>query len=169
MDAFNKIVAIPTWAYDFCYYYLAVAALVVIYSLYALYKLLVLPGVVKKFVPTTTMAIALILSGAVTTLLTMMQFWICRGALAPVAGKRMAEGFAVKCSSDGDCTAVNGVPQGAQCSCGARGLCGGCTMRNNMEPQASFNSNVAYDTVQQPPGYWSMNQAAAAGDLVPYN
>lgn len=169
MDAFNKIVAIPTWAYDFCYYYLAVAALVVIYSLYALYKLLVLPGVVKKFVPTTTMALALILSGAVTTLLTMLQFWVCRGALAPTAGKRTAEGFAVKCSSNADCNAVNGVPQGSNCTCGARGLCGGCTMRNNMEPQASFNSNVAYDTVQQPPGYWSMNQAAAAGDLVPYN
>ena len=29
MDAFNKIVQIPSWAYDFCYYYLAVAVLVV--------------------------------------------------------------------------------------------------------------------------------------------
>jgi hypothetical protein len=166
MDAFNKIVAIPAWAYDFCYYYLAVAVMVVVYSLFALYKLLVLPGVVKKFVPTTTMALALILSGAVTTLLTMLQFWVCRGALAP---SRKAEGFAVKCSSDSDCKAVNGVPQGPNCSCGARGLCGGCTVRNDMEPQASFKSNVAYDTVQQPAGYWSMNQAGAAGDLVPYN
>lgn len=162
MDAFNKIVQVPSWAYDFCYYYLFVAVFVVIYSIYALYKLLVLPGVVKKFVPMVTMAIALILSTAVTVIVTMLQFWVCRGALAP-------EHFAVRCANTADCTAVNGTPQGSTCTCGSRGLCGGCTMRNNMEPQASIRSNAALDSVKQPPGYWSMQAATGTGDLTPYN
>jgi hypothetical protein len=143
MDTINKIISIPSWAYDFCYYYLAVAVIVVAYSLWALIKLFTLPGIVKKFVPVTMMALALILSGVVTTVLTMMQFWICRSALAPPAAKvtiKVKEDFAVKCNTDGDCTAVMGTPQGSECSCGARGFCGGCKMRNNMEPQPSFNA-----------------------------
>lgn len=164
MDAFNKVVQVPSWAYDFCYYYLAVAAFVVLYSVYALYRMLTLPGVVKKFVPTVIMTVAFVLSIAITTVLTMMQFWVCRRALSPTAEK-----FAVKCQGTGDCTAVNGTPQGSICTCGARGVCGGCTMRNNMEPQASFTANTPFNTVKQPPGYWSMQAASGSGDLTPYN
>lgn len=152
MDALNRIVKVPSWAYDFCYYYLAVAAIVVIMSLYSLFKLFMLPNIVKRFVPTTTMALSLILSGAVTTVLVMMQFWICRSALVPAAGK---ENFASKCASDADCQAINGS-QGGTCTCGARGLCAGCTMRNNVEPSwsDSYSQPLA---APQPPGYWGMN------------
>jgi hypothetical protein len=136
MGALDMFIKVPSWAYDFCYYYLAVAALIAVYSIWALVKLFTLPGMIKKFVPTTTMAIALVLSGGFSVLLTMMQFWVCRSALAPTAvGK---EKFAVACKSEGDCTAVNGVPQRDTCTCGARGLCGGCTMQNNMEPSPAL-------------------------------
>jgi hypothetical protein len=122
-----------------------------------------LPNIVKRFVPTATMGFSLILSGAVTVLLTMMQFWICRSSLAGTAPGRKEgfasgrkEGFASKCSSDADCQAING-PQGGTCTCGARGLCAGCTMRNNVEP--SWSDAYAQPlAAPQPPGYWSMNQ-----------
>jgi hypothetical protein len=176
MDTLNAIVAVPRWAYDFCNYYLIMAAIMVLYGVYALFKLFTLPGMIKKFIPTTTIAIGLILSIALSVVLSMMQFWICRSALAPVVGKEKfqdvkaksgsvmkkegfhanmsnggmlalpsftREGFAVKCSGDADCQAVMGMPQGSTCSCGSRGLCGGCTMQNNMEPQMSFSSEFA--------------------------
>jgi hypothetical protein len=163
MDALNRIVKVPAWAYDFCYYYLAVAAIVVVLTLHSLWKLFMLPNIVKRFVPTTTMGFSLILSGAVAVLLTMMQFWICRSALSPTVAAAAApavrmtkEGFASKCSSDADCQAING-PQGGLCTCGARGLCAGCTMRNNVEP--SWSDEYAQPlAAHQPPGYWSMNQ-----------
>ncbi len=135
MDALGKVIQVPSWAFDFCYYYLAVAALIAVYSIWALVKLFSLPGMIKKFVPTTTMAVALVLSGAFSVLLSMMQFWVCRSALAPAAAK---EKFAVACKSGEDCTAVMGTPQKDTCTCGARGLCGGCTMQNNMEPSPAF-------------------------------
>jgi hypothetical protein len=154
MDALNRIVQVPAWAYDFCYYYLAVAAIVVVFTLYSLWKLFMLPNIVKRFVPTATMGFSLILSGAVTVLLTMMQFWICRSSLAGPSVRK--EGFASKCSSDADCKGINGA-QGPPCTCGARGLCGGCTMRNNVEP--SWSDEYAQPlAAPQPPGYWSMNQ-----------
>jgi hypothetical protein len=152
MDAFNKIVAVPTWAYDLCYYYLAVAAIVVAYTVYALFRLFMLPGVVKKFVPVITLAIGLILSGGVTAVLTMMQFWICRSALSPSVVKEKfanhdgekkqgTEQFAVRCSSDADCLSVNGTQPGSSPGrCTEKGVCGGYTFNNNMEPQASFSS-----------------------------
>ena len=152
MDALNKLVQVPSWAYDFCYYYLAVAAVIVVYSLYSIVILYSLPSIVQKIVPVTSISIALLLSGAVTVLLTMMQFWICRSALKPQSrvldavaqaasamlpsrGSGTQEGFAVQCSSLSDCTAVMGTPQPSGfCECGERGVCGGCTMQNNMVP-----------------------------------
>jgi hypothetical protein len=128
MNALDMFIQVPSWAYDFCYYYLAVAAFIAVYSIWALVKVFSLPSMIRKFVPTTTVALALIISGGFSVLLTLMQFWVCRSALAP------KEKFAVKCSGDEDCKAVTGEPQGSTCTCGARGLCGGCTMRNNMEP-----------------------------------
>lgn len=129
MNALNAVVQVPSWAYDFCYYYLAVAALVVVTTLWGVVKMLALPGIVKKFIPATGIILSLLLSGAVTTVLAMMQFWVCRSALKPSTEK-----FAVACSSDADCTAVMGTPQNSLCSCGGRGFCGGCVMQNNMEP-----------------------------------
>ena len=140
MDTLKAVINVPSWAYDFCYYYFAMAVIVALYGLYALMQLFMLPGMIKKFVPTTTIAIGLILSIGLSVVLSLMQFWICRSALAPGAGK---EKFAVKCSGDDDCKAVMGTPQGPMCSCGGRGLCGGCVMRNNMEPQAEFSSEFA--------------------------
>jgi hypothetical protein len=141
MDALKAIIIVPSWAYDFCYYYLAMAVIVALYGLYALVKLYSLPGMIKKFIPTTTIAIGLILSLGLSIVLSMMQFWICRSALSPAAAKK--EGFAVKCSGDADCQAVMGTPQGPTCSCGGRGLCGGCVMQNNMEPQPEFSSEFS--------------------------
>jgi hypothetical protein len=126
------------------------AVIVALYGLYGLVQLFTLPGMIKKFVPTTTIAISLILSIGLSVVLSLMQFWICRSALTPrgkegfvAKGKSGKEHFAVTCSSDADCQAVMGTPQGSTCSCGGRGLCGGCVMRNNMEPQAEFSSEFA--------------------------
>lgn len=155
MDAFNRIVAIPAWAYDFCWFYFAVAVLILVNGLWALWSLFSLPAMVKKIVPTTSVAFAIILSGGFSILMAMMQFWICRGALRPTGkeafavAKRagsgaMMEKFAVTCTGDADCTAVMGTqPAGSLCTCGARGFCAGCVMNNNMEPQASFASDFA--------------------------
>jgi len=130
MDVLNVVVQVPSWAYDFCYYYLAVAAVVVVYSLYSLVQLFSLPLLVKKIVPVTTIGIGLVISSAVTVLLSMMQFWVCRSALAP-----RKEKFAVTCKTSEDCTAVTGTQRaGSLCTCGKRGFCAGCTMNNDMEP-----------------------------------
>lgn len=126
MEALNTLLKTPGWAYDFCYYYAFVAAIVVVTALTSVVQLVMLPASAKKSVPLTWMVVSLLLSALVTVVLTMMQFWICRGALR--------EKFAVKCAKMGDCTAVMGVPQGSMCECGGRGLCGGCMMQNNMEP-----------------------------------
>jgi hypothetical protein len=123
MDAFNAVVQVPSWAYDFCYYYLAAAALVVVYSVYSIVTVLMLPASVKKAVPVVSMVTALLLSGIVSSVLVMMQFWICRSALRPV------EKFASSCGSAADCAASAGVPQDSTCTCGERGFCGGCKSR----------------------------------------
>lgn len=140
MEAAKSFIAQPSWAYDFCYYFLAVAAVTAVYALYAIVRMFTLPGLVKRFVPTTVVTLALVLTSALSIVLAMMQFWICRSALAPGAG---AEKFAVKCSAEQDCQAVGGAPQLSTCECGGRGLCGGCAMQNNMEPQASFAADFA--------------------------
>lgn len=138
MEALARVTQIPAWAYDACWYYFAVAALVALSGLVSLVQLFMVPGSLRRLFPTTMMALTIILSIGVTAVLALMQFWICRAALAPKAEK-----FAVKCSSDADCTAVMGTPQDSLCSCGGRGLCGGCVMRNDMEPQASFAAEFA--------------------------
>ena len=141
MDALNKLIQVPSWAYDFCYYYLAVAAVVIVYSLYSIVSLYSLPSIVQRIVPVASISIALLLSGAVTVLLTMMQFWICRSALAPRA---LMEKFSVVCKETGDCLAVAGTqPEGStSCTCGSRGLCAGCIMNNHMEPSMMPEYNM---------------------------
>jgi len=125
-----NIMQVPTWAYDFCYYFLALAAVLAVHSVYALVQLFYLPAGLKKVIPFTPTVIALVLSGVLTVVLSMMQFWICRSALAPTKEK-----FATTCRSIEDCTAVAGTQRpGSLCTCGARGLCGGCTMNSDMEP-----------------------------------
>ena len=131
MEALDKIITVPSWAYDFCYYYFAVAAVIAVYAMYALFQLFTLPSVVKKFVPVTAMALALILSAGFSVVLSLMQFWVCRSALKP---SELKEKFAAKCSTTADCKAITGTPQPDTCQCGGRGLCGGCVMQNNMEP-----------------------------------
>lgn len=138
----KAVISVPSWAYDFCYYYLAVAVIVALYGVYALVQLFMMPGMIRKFVPVMTIAIGMILSIGLSVVLALMQFWVCRSALAP-AKAATNEKFAVKCSGDADCQAVMGTPQGPTCSCGGRGLCGGCVMRNNMEPQADFSAEFA--------------------------
>lgn len=156
MDAMNMVLETPSWAYDFCYYYAFVAAIVVVTSVYSLVKLFMLPALAKKFLPMTSLTVSLILSAVVSVVLTMMQFWICRGALkteehfanAKAKAKAQtkaraqphrrhmsgAEGFAANCQSGEDCTAIMGTPQPSYSECGARKKCGGYMMQNNMEP-----------------------------------
>ena len=129
MDALNMIVNVPSWAYDFCYYYLAVAAVVTVFTIYTLARIAFLPSIVHKVVPTTEIVINLVVSSLVTLLLMTMQFWICRSALKP----SKVEKFAVTCGKEEDCTAVAGTQrEGSPCTCGARGFCGGCAMNSNM-------------------------------------
>jgi hypothetical protein len=78
MSGLDMFLNVPSWAYDFCYYYFAVAAIVALYTIYALFELFMMPNAVKRFVPMATMAIALILSGIVSGVLALMQFWVCR-------------------------------------------------------------------------------------------
>lgn len=125
-----NFVQVPGWAYDFCYYFLALAAVLAVNTVYALYQLFVMPAGLKKAIPFTATVIALILSGVLTVVLSMMQFWICRSALAS-----SKEAFAVACKNTEDCLAVAGTQSAdSLCTCGGRGFCGGCSNNNNMEP-----------------------------------
>jgi hypothetical protein len=140
MDAMNMVLETPSWAYDFCYYYAFVAAIVVVTSVYSLVQLFMLPALAKKFLPMTSLTVSLILSAIVSVVLTMMQFWICRGALktkenfAAKANAKAVEKFAANCQSGEDCTAIMGTPQPNYAVCGDRKKCGGYVMQNNMEP-----------------------------------
>ena len=140
MDTLNAIIRVPSWAYDFCYYYFAVAVIVALYGIYAIVQLVLMPGAYKRVFPFVSTILALGLSTLVSVVLALMQFWVCRSALKPAAGK---ESFEVPCKTGSDCTAVAGTPQGSTCSCGGRGVCGGCVMQNNMEPQAEFAAAFA--------------------------
>jgi hypothetical protein len=141
MEMLNAVIQVPAWAYDFCYYYFAVAAIIAVFGVYSIVTLFMLPSSTKKLLPMALMAISMILPILLSVVLGLMQFWICRSALRPSAATK--ESFAVKCAKDADCTAVMGTPQSSLCSCGGRGTCGGCIMQNNMEPQASFSSEFA--------------------------
>ncbi len=144
MEALNAVIQVPAWAYDFCYYYFAVAAIVAIYSIYSMVQLFLVPSAYKRFIPFVSTVLALGLSSVISIVLALMQFWVCRSALKPAAAAAAKkEAFAVACKSGEDCTAVNGKPQGSTCACGGRGVCGGCTMQNNMEPQAEFAAAFA--------------------------
>lgn len=122
MDA---IIRVPTWAYDFCYYYLIVAIFVAVATVYSV-VLLVASPIKKKIVPILT----LLSSGVVTVVLTMMQFWVCRSALAPTTKQvATAEKFATMCANDKDCQAATSDTT-ATCTCGGRGMCTGCLYRN---------------------------------------
>jgi hypothetical protein len=126
----ETIMVAPGWAYDFCYYYLVGAVLTALTTVWILVALLTAPDYLKKIFPVGSIGFMTVISGALGSVLLMMQFWICRSSLKTTS----AEKFAVGCSSGTDCTAVMGTPQGSDCSCGGRGFCGGCVMRNNMEP-----------------------------------
>ena len=132
MDTVNRVLETPSWAYDFCYYYAFVAAIVVVSTVYSIVTLLMLPVIAKKFLPITSISFSLILSALVTVVLTMMQFWICRGALKSTT--KRVEQFAANCQNADDCTAIMGTPQPSYSECGARKKCGGYVMQNNMEP-----------------------------------
>ena len=125
LDAFIKV---PSWAYDFCYYHFFLALIIVVSSLWSLVSLFFLPASVKKQTPYVWISVALtiILSGIVTVVLTMMQFWVCRSALAPGRVQRdTKELFATMCKENKDCQAVSSDTD-AGCTCGGRGVCGGC-------------------------------------------
>lgn len=142
MDMINAVIQVPAWAYDLCWYYFAIAAVVAILGVTSLVQLFLVPGSVRRFVPTAFLALTIIVTVGINVIFALMQFWICRSALrAPAAAKK--EPFAVACSNDQDCQAVNGTPQGSTCACGGRGVCGGCVFQNNMEPQPSYSADFA--------------------------
>lgn len=82
MEAVKNLIAQPTWAFDFCYYFLAAAAIIAVYGIYTLVQIFTLPAIVQKFVPTTMVALSITFSVILSVVLAMMQFWICRAALA---------------------------------------------------------------------------------------
>lgn len=94
----------PSWAYDFCYYFLGAAAVITVASIYSLVLLWSMPS--KKGVPIVWVSVNIVASAVVAVVLTMMQFWVCRSALAPKTVERF---FA-----------------GAECSCGGAGTCPVC-------------------------------------------
>lgn len=165
MESINTMIQIPSWAYDFCYYYFAVAVLIALFSIYAIVQLFLMPNSYRRVIPFVSTVIAMSLSSIISVVLALMQFWVCRAALKPtsVPAKiavqsqqqnmgmgmgmgmgRMNEPFADACKTPGDCTAISGTPQtSGMCVCGGRGVCGGCTMQNNMEPQAEFAAAFA--------------------------
>ena len=80
---------VPAWAYDFCYYYMAIAVITAFYGAYAIYRMFSLPNIVKKFVPTTILTLSIALGAILSVVLSMMQFWICRSALEPRDTKKV--------------------------------------------------------------------------------
>ena len=139
MESINNLISVPSWAYDFCYYYFFVAVLVVVTTVVTIAQLVFLPAGIKKIAPVSMTILALVLSAIVTSVLGMMQFWICRSALKPsTASTAVKENFAVKCKNPEDCKAVMGAS--STCECGGRGLCGGCVMQNNTEPSMLDNA-----------------------------
>jgi hypothetical protein len=136
MDTVFYMLETPSWAYDFCYYYAFVAAIVVVMTVYSIVQLFMLPALVRKFLPLTQLTLSMVLSAIVSVVLTLMQFWICRGALKTKENfaSKALEKFAANCQSGEDCTAIMGTPQPSYSECGARKKCGGYVMQNNMEP-----------------------------------
>ncbi len=67
------ILGTPDWAQHVCYVYFAGAVIVVGVILYTF------ATGYKKMTP--VMIVAFLISGSITTLMAMMEFWICRGAL----------------------------------------------------------------------------------------
>ena len=150
--ATHAVLQVPFWAYDLCYYYLALAVVVMVATVGGILSVIMAPGAMKSLLPTMGLVAWFVFTGLVSSVLAMMQFWICRSALKPQSrvldavaqaasamrpsrGSGTQEGFAVQCSSLSDCTAVMGTPQPSGfCECGERGVCGGCTMQNNMVP-----------------------------------
>ena len=123
MDTLLALAKPPTWAADLCWYYFAVAALVAVYGLWAVVRLFTLPSTVQKNVPVWLLAVGILLSSGVAVVLTLLQFWICRGALAPAATK---ERFAVALGAMGQ-------PQGEGCEDASGGQRGRCVMQNNVD------------------------------------
>jgi hypothetical protein len=150
MDA---VVSVPSWAYDFCYYYLALAVVSGVFTVTTLVSLFMLPASVRKSLPypVWVMVAVLLLNGLVTVVLTMMQFWICRSALNPSVVAKMegflspltkqqhtkkhpsiqktTEKFAVACTTTGDCQSASSDTTSG-CTCGSQGFCAGCIERN---------------------------------------
>lgn len=154
MDALNMFIQVPSWAYDFCFYYMALAAVVIVSSVWTLIKLFMLPAVILKSVPFVTLVIALLLSTVVSVVLIMMQFWVCRSALAP-----RVEKFADKCKSNADCLAINGPQNSDLCTCGARGVCAGCQFNNHTKNSMMREYNEPLSGTE-PSGYWNPEHSA---------
>jgi hypothetical protein len=134
MDALQKLLAVPSWAVEFCPVYLIAAAVVVVINVYVLVSLGFMSSAALRALSTQTnmsitqFVVTLILNTVVVGFMGSLQYWVCKSALSP------KEAFAVKCKTTKDCTDVAGRPQGSACTCGARGVCGSCLFQNNMEP-----------------------------------
>jgi hypothetical protein len=140
MEVIDRLLATPSWAYQACYVYPTIAFISILFGIIGVVSMVMLPAATKKSVPIGMVISSSIIQMVVLAFFALMNFWICRGALAT------KEKFAVTCKSTDDCQGVMGLPQSSECQCGARGLCGGCVMRNNTIPQSSFDAQFA-------PGY----------------
>lgn len=144
MDALQSLLAVPSWAVNFCPVYLIAAAIVVVANFSVFLAILFLGPAFRAALSAslkmtaTAILITLGLNTVVIVFMALLQFWVCKSALT---SNQVKEAFAVKCKSLQDCTAVAGVPQGTACTCGERGVCGGCTFQNNMEPNLFPNND----------------------------
>jgi len=145
MDTLQKLLAVPSWAVDFCPLYLIFAAVAVVANVGILASLFFMGRADRTAIAASVqmtvlgLVIALILNSVVIGFMGSLQFWVCKSALTPTP--KQAEAFSVKCKTTQDCTAVAGLPQGTACTCGARGVCGSCIFQNNMEPHLFSGSD----------------------------
>ena len=142
MDTLGKLLAVPSWAVDFCPIYLIIAAVGVVANLTLVVSLFFLnPAarslIIGKDMSVTAFVIVMLLNSVIIAFMSSLQYWVCKSALSP----KQIEAFSVKCKSTQDCTAVAGLPQGSACTCGARGVCGSCLFQNNMEPSLFSGSD----------------------------
>ena len=148
----DYVVSVPSWAFDFCYYYLALSALVLVSTVYIVFKLLLLSPSERKHLPlpVTYLVLFNLMNGVVTVVLGMMQFWICRSALAPTQNQNQKqEGFLnkiraqhkkdtfVDCATTEDCQKAVGN-KSPSCTCGARGLCAGCNYTPSIDGSGDY-------------------------------
>jgi hypothetical protein len=83
METIQSLLATPSWAYDACYVIPIVMSMSILFAVIGIIRMFMLPASVKQMVPFSLVILISILNIAVGVFVSLMSFWICRGALAP--------------------------------------------------------------------------------------